>query len=438
MKKTTLFIIAMLTTMLFSIRTFAQSQQYQNPAQNGIHVSGGYSDQTHASSNIGTDCEALGNHSFAAGFESIAHGHSSFAIGYKCQGIEPNTYAFGDCAYVKESNGMALGAYVKSLTSNCVVIGTGHNYLNPLSCSTPGVAMGVNSTIPTLFVSKANGNYRTGRVAIGNTTAPQTKFHIVADNEEEAGIYLQTLGKTRAFVRFLDEKHELAVDDDGSMHLMSINKPFHLESRNATLSDGVFSLGNPNDRKLTFMASGYPAIFSNAYRTGNNYFRYTNGSSFAIEFNDDAIRFRTAVYHDPRVTGIDNWRDPLLLKTNGNIVLNGKVGINRENTTSDYTLAVAGGVITTKVFIQDVEEWPDYVFEDTYRLMPLHELKKFIGDNKHLPDIPSEKEIVGQGYDMQEIQQAMLKKIEELTLYTMQQQEEIDALKKTINELKGK
>lgn len=70
--------------------------------------------------------------------------------------------------------------------------------------------------------------------------------------------------------------------------------------------------------------------------------------------------------------------------------------------------------------------------------MPLHELKKYICDNKHLPEIPSESEIVDQGYDMHEMQNAMMKKIEELTLYTLQQQEEIEALRKMVDELKRK
>ncbi len=222
------------------------------------------------------------------------------------------------------------------------------------------------------------------------------------------------------------------------MYLLSNNNTFRLESRNANISSSEFTLGTPDDLKLNLIASGTPAFYSNAYRNGNSCFRQTRGSSYAIEFKNDAMLFRTAVNQDPRGTIITNWRDPLCLKTNGNIVMNGKVGINRENTTANYTLAVDGGIITTKVFIQDVENWPDYVFDADYKLMSLDDLKVFIGENKHLPEMPSESEIVGRGYDMQEMQQAMMKKIEELTLYTLQQQKEIEALRKTIDELKGK
>ena len=430
--------ILILPTLMLLTSICAQAQ-YVNNEENGIHVSGGFSNQSSVSSSIGTNCQARGLNSFAAGSESIALGTNSFALGTNCRSLESNAFSFGDYVHAEKTNSMALGAYVTALGSNCVVIGTGHNYLNPLSCSTPGVAIGVNSTIPTLFVSKANGNYRTGRVVIGNTTAPQTKVHIVADDEEEAGIFLQTLGKTRAFVRLLDEKHELAVDDDGRMHLLSISNPFHLESRNASITDGEITLGNPNDRKLKLMTTDFPAFYANASRSGNSYICYQQGASFAIEFNNNAMLFRTAyTENNTRIMEINGWRDPLCLKTDGSIVMKGKVGINTENTTADYTLAVDGGIITTKVFIQDVDDWPDYVFEDTYKLMPLRELKKFVADNKHLPDMPSESEIVEQGYDIQEIQQALLKKIEELTIYTLQQQEVIELLEQRIRELERK
>lgn len=120
------------------------------------------------------------------------------------------------------------------------------------------------------------------------------------------------------------------------------------------------------------------------------------------------------------------------------IILSGKIGVNTRNTTADYAFAVDGGVIATKVYIQNVENWPDYVFDDTYKLMPLHDLKEYVRAYRHLPEMPSKNEIVGQGYDVEEMQRVMMKKIEELTLYTLQQQEEIEALRKQVDELKKK
>jgi hypothetical protein len=74
--------------------------------------------------------------------------------------------------------------------------------------------------------------------------------------------------------------------------------------------------------------------------------------------------------------------------------------------------------------------WPDYVFSTDYKLRPLNELKKFIEVNKHLPDIPSECEVEENGVNLLEMNVALLKKIEELTLYILEQEERISALEK--------
>ncbi|MEZ5584472.1 MAG: hypothetical protein R3F37_18435 [Candidatus Competibacteraceae bacterium] len=72
--------------------------------------------------------------------------------------------------------------------------------------------------------------------------------------------------------------------------------------------------------------------------------------------------------------------------------------------------------------------FPDYVFDPTYSLMPLEKLSAFVDENRHLPDIPSAEDIKQNGMNMTELQLQLLKKVEELTLYTLQQQAQIDAL----------
>jgi hypothetical protein len=76
-----------------------------------------------------------------------------------------------------------------------------------------------------------------------------------------------------------------------------------------------------------------------------------------------------------------------------------------------------------------VADWPDYVLQDDYKLMPLHELREFIKANGHLPNVPPASEIEGSGIDVGAMQKLMMEKIEELSFYILQQQEEIDALK---------
>ncbi|MDJ0825026.1 MAG: hypothetical protein QNJ16_05925 [Rhodobacter sp.] len=71
---------------------------------------------------------------------------------------------------------------------------------------------------------------------------------------------------------------------------------------------------------------------------------------------------------------------------------------------------------------------PDYVFAPDYELMPLNEVEKFVLENRHLPRIPSAAEVKADGLNMTEMQLALLEKIEELTLYVIQQERRIEAL----------
>jgi hypothetical protein len=77
--------------------------------------------------------------------------------------------------------------------------------------------------------------------------------------------------------------------------------------------------------------------------------------------------------------------------------------------------------------------WCDYVFEDNYHLTPLTEVESFIKKNKHLPEVPSEKEVSNSEIDIFEMQKIQMKKIEELTLYLIELQKQNSALQAAIN-----
>jgi hypothetical protein len=86
----------------------------------------------------------------------------------------------------------------------------------------------------------------------------------------------------------------------------------------------------------------------------------------------------------------------------------------------------------------DAGGWCDYVFQPDYSLMPLWELNAFIKFNKHLPDVPSEKEILRDGIDVGEMQKIHMKKIEELTLYAIKQSEEVAQLNTKVQTLEAR
>jgi hypothetical protein len=105
------------------------------------------------------------------------------------------------------------------------------------------------------------------------------------------------------------------------------------------------------------------------------------------------------------------------------ITKEGNVGIG--TTTPDAKLAV-NGTIHSKEVLVNTTGFPDYVFNPTYHLPALTEVKAYIDRNHHLPDMPTEAEVVKNGLKVGETEALLTKKVEELTLYLIRQKEETD------------
>ncbi|HAO27916.1 MAG TPA: hypothetical protein DCQ68_10030 [Chryseobacterium indologenes] len=99
-----------------------------------------------------------------------------------------------------------------------------------------------------------------------------------------------------------------------------------------------------------------------------------------------------------------------------------------------YKLFVKDAIRTekVKVDIASGNGWADYVFEKDYQLMSLNDLEKFIDKNGHLPEVPTTEEAIKNGIELKEMNILLLKKIEELTLYTLEQEKRIEALEKKV------
>ena len=98
-----------------------------------------------------------------------------------------------------------------------------------------------------------------------------------------------------------------------------------------------------------------------------------------------------------------------------------------------YKLSVSGKIICTELRVNLVADWPDYVFKKDYKLLPVEKLGAYIQENGHLPNIPPAEEINKSGLDVGEMQKRMMEKIEELSLYIVEQQKQIQALKEQLN-----
>jgi hypothetical protein len=113
----------------------------------------------------------------------------------------------------------------------------------------------------------------------------------------------------------------------------------------------------------------------------------------------------------------------------GSITAGNGLNVNLGNVTVS-----SGDLVVTRGKVQ-VKNWTiepaDYVFEKDYKLPPLNEVEKYVKENKHLSEVPSAKEMKANGMDLTEMNMRLLKKVEELTLYTIK-------LNKEVEELKGK
>jgi len=117
-----------------------------------------------------------------------------------------------------------------------------------------------------------------------------------------------------------------------------------------------------------------------------------------------------------------------------NILKNGNIGIGTK--TPDMKLTVKGNIHAEEVKIDLNIPAPDYVFKEDYNLRTIEQLESFIKQNSHLPEIPSAKEFKQNGVMQAEMDMNLLKKIEELTLYTIQQEKQLDKQSKEIEDLK--
>jgi hypothetical protein len=196
---------------------------------------------------------------------------------------------------------------------------------------------------------------------------------------------------------------------------------------------------NPNNTVKNFVVqNGCGSDFANIEFYG---YRNANGNSWLtastrIEHTINGVKQGFIEFNPLGMThgmalGTDN-TPRLYINSTGQVGI-GTTAAAINNT--DYKLYVETGIRTRKVKV-DTNNWPDYVFENEYNLMPLAGVEKFIQQHGHLPEIPSAEEVKKNGIDLGENQASLLKKIEELTLYMIEQNKTQQTILQELKQLK--
>ena len=200
-------------------------------------------------------------------------------------------------------------------------------------------------------------------------------------------------------------------------------------------------LGNVNIRTISnsIPSEGFQDTYFNSLIFGNPGKNITN---FHISRYDQGLNIFPSRLEYYQGFPLDGWKytyHPTFFIANST-----KIGIGTSSvdctTCTDYRLFVKDGIRTEKVKVDIAANngWADYVFKKDYKLMPLEEVESFINKNGHLPEVPSEKEAIEKGIELKAMNILLLKKVEELTLYTLQQQKSIDEQNKRIELLEKK
>lgn len=311
-------------------------------------------------------------------------------------------------------------------------------------------------SLSTIKLSAQNTFPTTGKVGIGTTT-PSENLDIIG-NLKLSGKLKYGSGDTRTETR----------DDAGLRGDVGAQSGFFQTVSPVNYPKGATSWWHLIDVRHTNNANNYALQIAGSFYDQRLFFRKTNDkpaqpwveivaidTAGRVKFDNDlAASKKPVIIGGDKFGGAIKFSSNSTTANNRNLELgslnasgtfsssivvsseNGNVSIGTPIIQPAYKLAVAGDIIAERVVLKLKTTWPDYVFKPSYNLRPLSDVKAFINTYSHLPDIPSEQEVKENGIGLGELNTKLLQKVEELTLYLLQMQTNIEDQKKEINDLK--
>ncbi|MEO7309659.1 MAG: hypothetical protein ABIX01_04630 [Chitinophagaceae bacterium] len=258
------------------------------------------------------------------------------------------------------------------------------------------------------FIIRTGGNDNVfvsdnGNVGIGPTITPLAKLSVVGG--QDAGLNISSNG----FAMFgvgTSNSTNLLIDNNEIMVRNGYTLPgtLTLQNNGGELVSGARVTINKDGQALKLYGAVPNLSFATTTGTANSFLSQESDRLFI---------------------GVNNGK----VQIDGTQIAIGTVS----NAVAGYKLTVTGKVICEEVKVKLNGAWPDYVFAGNYAMHSLPELEKYITANKHLPNIPAAAEIENDGIELGAMQKKLMEKVEELTLYIIQQQKDIEVLKKKVN-----
>lgn len=391
---------------------------------------------------IGSNSTNSGQYSAIIGSSSTNSGMYSYIIGYSSIINSFSSYILGEHCTAANSYSMLMGYNLKTTTGNSFAIGYGNlGAGNELSTTVPySLIIGFKSKFPTMFIGPTPDTLKSGRVGIGNITNPLAKLHIKADEIEDASLLLDAPGPDKFAALVLNGYKSIikSADKNSSLYFLTGGDYTRMVLTAGTGKVGIgdFSEREPEaklhikanvDEDATLILEASPTS-----RITGLVFRYSPGnictseSTQPINFYTGSTNLRMKIDANGNV-GIGTSTPGRPLHVVGSSLFAGNMYLSQSNIYVD-------GEIKAKKFMAVPDPWADYVFAKDYSLLKLEDLEEYIIKNHHLPDVPTATQVKDNGIELAETISLLLSKIEELTLYTIQQQKEINELKKRIDE----
>ncbi len=254
-------------------------------------------------------------------------------------------------------------------------------------------------------------------------SVPTSKISSIMNGSGNAGdrlgFFLQENG-TNPNNNPLVEKVSILPNGNLGIGVIYPSKKLHV---NGVIGVGIMSGSNSEGFRIDYVDGGSgTTTFKNNRWGGNIYFKRNSSLGERTQFF-----FGGASEHYMNIYNSNDEVKVRLISGGNSYINGGNLGIGTTDT-KGFKLGVQGKIAAEEVKVAAYTNWADFVFKNDYNLPTLKEVEKHIKEKGHLKDIPSAEEVKKDGFFLGDMDSKLLRKIEELTLYTIEQQKKIDEL----------